>query len=41
MADKQTDGAHPQAATRGWSSADYEQTSPGAARPSKGTDPKK
>lgn len=41
MADARTDGAHPQAATRGWRGAGDEQASPAAARPSEGTDPKK
>lgn len=41
MAEAQTDGAHPQAATRGWSGAESEQASPAAVRPSEGADPKK
>lgn len=41
MADTRTDGAHPQAATRGWSGAGGEQARLAAAHPSTGTGPKK
>lgn len=41
MADTRTDGAHPQAATHGWSGAGGEQARLAAAHPSTGTGPKK